>query len=38
MIENKKLREKYIAQIAQNFAGLFMSARFSAFKKNSVFD
>ena len=38
MIENKKLREKYIAQTAQNFTRLFMSARFSAFKKNRVFD
>ena len=32
-VENKILRQKYIAQIAQNFRRLLMSARFSVFKK-----
>ena len=32
-VEKKMLRQKYIAQIAQNFRRLFMSARFSVFKK-----
>ena len=32
-MENKMLRQKYIAQIAQNFKRLFMSARISVFKK-----
>ena len=32
-VENKMLCQKYIAQIAQNFRRLFMSARFTVFKK-----
>ena len=32
-LENKMLRQRHIAQIAQNFRQLFMSARFSVFKK-----
>ena len=33
VVENKMLREKYIAKIAQNVRRLFISARFSVFKK-----
>ena len=32
-VENKMLHQKYVAQIAQNVRRLFMSARFSVFKK-----
>ena len=32
-VEKKMLRQKYIAQIVQNFRRLFMSGRFSMFKK-----